>query len=201
VYRTGDLARWRSDGTLEFLGRADNQLKIRGFRVEPGEIEAILCEHPRVRHAAVVARDQRLLAYVVGDLGWRELRDYAARRLPDYMIPAAFTSIAELPRTPSGKVDTRALPPPAPPEDEAGFVPARTETEARIAEIWATQLERERVGALDNFFELGGHSLIATRVMARISKTFGLLLSPRELFDRPTVAALSQRIDELQAGH
>ena len=199
LYRTGDLVRWRSDGSLDFLGRADGQLKIRGFRVEPGEVEAVLCDHPRVRACTVVVRGDRLVAYVVlqGEAGARELRTFAARRLPDYMIPAAFTTVAELPRTPSGKVDQRALPPPASPDEQTGYVPARNQTEARIAEIWAAQLECERVGALDNFFELGGHSLIATRVMARISKAFGILLSPRELFDRPTVAAISQRIDEL----
>jgi amino acid adenylation domain-containing protein len=199
LYRTGDLARWRSDGTLAFLGRIDHQLKIRGFRVEPGEVEAILCEHPRVRHAAVVAHGDRLVAYLVldGDAGASELRDFAARRLPDYMVPAAFTAIPALPRTPSGKIDPRALPPPVFPERSGGFVPARNATEERIAAIWAAQLEREPIGATDNFFELGGHSLIATRVMARIAKSFGIILSPRELFDRPTVAAISARIEEL----
>jgi acyl carrier protein len=148
-----------------------------------------------------VVRSDRLAAYVVlsGDASARELRAFAERRLPDYMVPAAFTPVAELPRTPSGKVDRAALPAPVWPDDASGYVAPRTATETRIAEIWAAQLERERVGALDNFFELGGHSLIATRVMARISKTFGLLLSPRELFDRPTVAAIAQRLDELLA--
>jgi amino acid adenylation domain-containing protein len=199
IYRTGDLARWLPGGEIEFLGRRDHQVKVRGFRIELGEVESVLGEHCAIRQCAVVAREQRLVAYVVcasQPPPAAELRGFLARRLPDYMLPSLFVPLSALPMTPSGKVDTRALPAAAPARDD-GYVAPRNPTEQRLAEIWADQLAVEQIGVHDNFFEIGGHSLVATRVMARISRAFSLLMSPRELFDHPTVGALAERLERL----
>ena len=176
LYRTGDRARWRADGALEFLGRVDQQLKVRGFRIEPGEIEAALLEHPAVAAAAVAARrdaagDAQLAAYVVaaGDAapGAAELRAWLRERLPEHMVPSAFVAMERLPLGPSGKLDRRALPAPEEgalePGTGADHVPPRDGTEAEVARVWAEVLELEpaRVGARDGFFESGGHSLRA----------------------------------------
>ncbi|HEX7241408.1 MAG TPA: amino acid adenylation domain-containing protein, partial [Longimicrobiaceae bacterium] len=202
AYRTGDRARWRPDGVLEFLGRTDEQVKIRGFRVEPGEIEAALREQPGVREAVVVAREdrpgeKRLVAYVVG-----AAPDPAAlrARVPEHMVPSSFVVLESLPVTPNGKVDRAALPTPDPAGARRGaYVAPRTPAEERMAGIWAEVLGLEQVGVEDNFFELGGHSLLATQVISRVREAFRTELPLRGLFEAPTVAELSRRVEALLA--
>ncbi|HST59365.1 MAG TPA: amino acid adenylation domain-containing protein, partial [Longimicrobium sp.] len=205
VYRTGDRARWLANGTLEFLGRADEQVKIRGFRVEPGEVEAVIATHPRVRKAVVVARedvpgDRRLVAYVVVDGGVdvEALRSHVKGRLPEYMVPAAFVPLDALPLTPSGKVARRALPAPEYTGAEDRYVAPRTPVEEVLAGVWAEVLRVERVGVEESFFELGGHSLLATRVVSRIRAVFGVELPLRALFEGPTAAELAVRVEEMR---
>ncbi len=204
LYRTGDLARWHRDGNLEFLGRTDQQLKIRGFRVEPGEIEAVLAAHPAVREAAVVARQdpgtsaRRLVAYVAtqGTVTTGELRSAVRERLPDYMVPSAFHFLEALPLTPSGKVDRRGLPDlETAAGEEAGSVPPRTPLEEQIAAIWRQVMGVEQVGVHDNFFDLGGHSLLAVRLLARIRRQLGRDLPLASLFAGPTIAHLAGAIE------
>ena len=201
MYRTGDLARHRQDGVLEFLGRIDNQVKVRGFRVELAEVESALLSHASVREAVVIAREdspglKRLVAYVTGEaLGSESLRAFLKQRLPEYMVPSAFVHLASLPLTSHGKVDRKALPSPdSRPELAQQFVAPRNEVEQKLASLWAEVLRLERVGVHDNFFELGGHSLLATRAISRLRSTFGVELPLRDLFDAPTVAALGARI-------
>ncbi|MET0397982.1 MAG: amino acid adenylation domain-containing protein [Longimicrobiaceae bacterium] len=201
LYRTGDRACWRADGTLEYLGRTDEQVKVRGFRIEPGEIEATLVAHPAVRAAAVVAREdepgaRRLVAYVAPSgaaPSAAELRAFLAERLPEYMVPAVFVPLKELPLTPNGKTDRRALPAPEGDRSAAAaeFQDARTETERTIAEIWAALLRLDSVGVHDNFFELGGDSILGIQVVARAKKA-GIKLSTQHVFKHPTVAELAQ---------
>jgi amino acid adenylation domain-containing protein len=203
LYRTGDLARWLADGTLEFLGRTDFQVKIRGFRIEPGEIEARLSEHPAVRDAVVLVRqdasgDRRLVAYCVGEaLDVETLRAHLSERLPSYMVPAAYVRLEALPLTPNGKVDRRALPAP---EGDAyarrGYEAPVGETEAALAEIWSELLKVERVGRHDHFFELGGHSLLAVQVISRVRQVLGAEVALADLFERPALADLARAIDD-----
>ncbi|NPC80488.1 amino acid adenylation domain-containing protein, partial [Pyxidicoccus fallax] len=202
LYRTGDRVRWRADGLLDFLGRADSQVKLRGFRIEPGEIEAALTAQPGVRQALVLVRedrpgDKRLVAYVVGapDMQVEALRAALKQRLPDYMVPSAFVPLEALPLTPNGKVDRKALPAPTQGADAGTFVAPRTPTEEKLATLWSEVLGVPRVGAEDNFFELGGHSLLATQVVSRIRASLGVELPLRELFRTPTVSALAARVD------
>ncbi|HEY0557957.1 MAG TPA: amino acid adenylation domain-containing protein, partial [Thermoanaerobaculia bacterium] len=211
VYRTGDLVRYRPSGLLEFLGRIDHQVKVRGFRIELGEIEAALARHPAVRQAVVTVRDdggeKRLAAYVVphpetGALpipAAGELRDFLFRSLPEYMLPASFTSLAELPLSPSGKLDRRALPAPEAGASGGERIEPRGPIEELLAEIWAEILGLGRVGARDNFFELGGHSLLATRVVSRVRGAFGVDLPLRRLFEVPTVAGLAHAVEAARA--
>ncbi|MFG1951744.1 amino acid adenylation domain-containing protein [Micromonospora sp. NPDC048830] len=201
LYRTGDLARWLPDGNLDFLGRTDAQVKIRGFRVEPGEVEAVLREHPDVADVVVVARagradDTELAGYVVPRPGAApaELRVHARRLLPEYLVPASLTLLDVLPRTANGKLDVRALPQPRHGGDTAGHVAPRDELEQAVADIWRQVLEVDAVGVHDNFFDLGGHSLLATRAMSRTRAALGVDAGVRDLFDRPTVAGLAERI-------
>ncbi|MFC9249713.1 amino acid adenylation domain-containing protein, partial [Streptomyces sp. NPDC057136] len=206
MYRSGDRARWLADGQLDFVGRADGQVKVRGFRIEPGEVEAVLAEHPRIRTAVVAAfgdvEDRRLVAYLVsadqadGIPSIAEIREFAGGRLPAFMIPALFVSLDALPLTPNGKLDRSALPAPdgERPELDA-FVPAGTATEELVAGIWAQLLGVERVGVTDNFFELGGHSLLATRVRSRVRELIGAELPLHVLFDRPTVRGLAVAVE------
>ncbi|HEY0409314.1 MAG TPA: non-ribosomal peptide synthetase, partial [Candidatus Dormibacteraeota bacterium] len=202
LYRTGDLARWQPDGNLEFLGRTDQQLKIRGFRVEPGEIESVLAAHPRGREAAVVARQapgtaaRRLVAYVVTQgeaVSAAELRSQVRERLPEYMVPSAFHFLEALPLTPSGKVNRRALPElDAAAGEEAGAATLpRTPLEEELAAIWRQVLDVERVGVHDSFFDLGGHSLLAVRLLARIRRQLGRDLPLASLFASPTIEHLA----------
>ncbi|WOX15494.1 non-ribosomal peptide synthetase [Streptomyces sp. N50] len=200
MYRSGDVARWRADGTLEYLGRADDQVKIRGFRIELGEIESVLVGHPVLRDAVVVVHQgadghRRLVAYAVtgDDLPTAELRAHLSSSLPDYMVPAVFVRLERLPLTPSGKVDRRSLPEPEVDTTQlAGtYTAPGTTTEETLARIWADVLGVEQVGIHDNFFELGGDSILSIQVVSRARQALGIHLSPRLLFDAPTVAGLA----------
>src|SRR3954471_18267841 len=206
MYRTGDLARWRGDGVLEFLGRADAQVKVRGFRIEPGEIEAALVGHGSVAQAAVIAREdgpggKRLVGYVVAagaavpDAA--VLRAHLGRSLPEHMVPSAFVVLDRLPLTPNGKLDRRALPAPEQPVGAVRRVP-RTPQEEILCALFAEVLGLERVGIDDNFFALGGHSLLATRLISRIRSTLDVELAIRSLFEAPTVEALCDRLNGSQ---
>ena len=186
LYRTGDLVRWRADGRLEYIGRADDQVKIRGFRIEPGEIEQALLRLPEISEAAVVARDNRLVGYVVGDA--ETVRERLRATLPDYMVPAVFVRLDRLPMTSTGKLDRKALP--APVVQTAEWVAPRTETERLLAEIWAGVLGGERIGVQDNFFALGGDSILSIQVVSR-ARAAGLRLSSRDLFTHQTIADLA----------
>ncbi|MFE1929243.1 non-ribosomal peptide synthase/polyketide synthase [Streptomyces sp. NPDC059474] len=200
MYRTGDIVAWTDDGELRFQGRADDQLKVRGFRIEPGEIEAALARHEAVAQAVVaLARvgDRTLLTgYAVpvhgAELpGAGELRAFLGGLLPDYMVPSAFVTLDALPLTRNSKVDRRKLPSPDPDAaGTAGYVAPHTDTERTLAEIWGTLLGRERVGAEDNFFHLGGDSILSIQVASR-ARQAGLALTPRELFRHPTIASLA----------
>jgi amino acid adenylation domain-containing protein/thioester reductase-like protein len=209
--RTEDRARWRPDGQVEFLGRADRQVKIRGFRVEPGEVEQLLREHPSLSDAAVVARertagDLQLVAYVTGSStaipDVAELREYLAKRVAGYMLPAAFVTLAEWPTTASGKIDRQALPGPDWSRAAPGVVHVapRTETERQLAIIWSELLGQEHIGIDDNFFELGGHSLLLVRLMATIRETFAVELRLVRLFTAPTIAGLAHLVDGIRDG-
>ncbi len=197
LYRTGDLARWLPEGDVEFLGRVDHQVKIRGFRVEPGEIEAALRQHAGVREAVVVARGERLVAYVVAGeegAGAGDLQEFLRGRLPAALVPSAFVPLSGLPLTPTGKVDRRALPEPELKESE-GREAARTPVEEILAGIFAEVLGVAGVGRMGSFFHLGGHSLLATRVVSRVREAFGVELPLRSLFEAPTVAALAAEVE------
>jgi amino acid adenylation domain-containing protein len=206
MYRTGDLARFWSDGNIQFLGRRDGQMKIRGYRVEAGEIEAVICGHSLVREAVVLAQSRpggasELVAYVLLKEGAAhdasELRGYVKERLPDYMLPTSFIALEEFPLTPSGKVDRRRLPELGQPELIQQSEPASPSrpTEELVANIWSEVLGIERVSSGDNFFEIGGHSLLATRVIARLREVFMLEVPLRRLFEMPTISELATYID------
>lgn len=210
LYRTGDLARFTPDGRLEYLGRLDQQVKVRGFRIELGEVEAVVGQHPWVRDVVVVARedaagDRRLIAYVVPDEDQRELvvnalRGFLKTKLPEYMMPSAFVLLEALPRTPSGKVDRKALPPPGQSRvglDEA-YVAPRTPIEEKLAGIFAQVLGVERVGATDDFFALGGHSLLVIGLFAAVRDAFDVELPLRILYDVPTVAGLASAVETIR---
>ncbi|HYW06133.1 MAG TPA: amino acid adenylation domain-containing protein, partial [Longimicrobium sp.] len=204
MYRTGDRVRWLADGALEFVGRADHQLKVRGYRIEPGEIEAALLAHPGVRQALVTVTDdpparRRLVAYVASDAAPAALRDHLRGLFPEYMVPAAVVVLGALPMTPHGKVDRRALPAPRPAESD-GYVAPRTATERTLAALWAEVLDVPRVGADDDFFELGGHSLLALPLIHRARAALGLELPLRALFTAPTVAGMAAAADAFRAG-
>ena len=200
LYKTGDLARVIPSGTgtdLEFLGRIDDQVKIRGFRIELGEIESVLCSHPDIREACVLVRedrpgDKRLYSWFVSATLplTADLRAHLKSRLPDYMIPAAFTAMNAFPLTTNGKLDRRALPPPAMEQSTRTFIAPSAPNEVILAAIWQKILRVPHVGSHDNFFELGGDSILSIQVIARARES-GLLLTPRQLFENPTVAALA----------
>ncbi|TDD61280.1 amino acid adenylation domain-containing protein [Kribbella antibiotica] len=202
MYRTGDLVRWNAQGELDFLGRSDDQVKIRGFRIELGEIESVLARHPAVAQVAVLARDvaigKQLAAYVVPAAGSLvdvlALRDHVAALVPDYMVPAGFVVLAELPLTANGKLDRRALPAPEFAVETSGREP-RTPREELLCHLFAEILGLDRVGIDDNFFELGGHSLLATRLVSRVRKEAGAELSIWDLFDTPTVVGIAAALD------
>ncbi len=204
LYRSGDFARWRADGTIESLGRKDDQVKVRGFRIELAEVEAMLGRHPAVVECSVVARPDpgggtRLLAYAVlragAALAARDLRAYLQQVLPGYMVPAACIGLDKLPRTASGKIDRGALPEPQRPTAGDGGSPPRSLTEDVITEIWREVLGVGELGVNDNFFELGGHSLHAMQVLSRIANLLGVELTWREFLSAPTIAALAANAD------
>ncbi|MGB8343746.1 MAG: amino acid adenylation domain-containing protein [Ktedonobacteraceae bacterium] len=208
LYKTGDLARSLPDGQLAFLGRIDQQIKLRGYRIEPEEIMAALNEHPAVQTSLVIARDfsaddKRLVAYLIlhpgAALNESELRSMLAARLPDYMIPSAFVQLDALPLTLNGKIDTSALPAPDSsntPREVTGASPC-TPTEQALEQVIAPLLGIANVGREENIFLLGGHSLFGTQVIMRVAATFGVEMSLRTLFDSPTIAQLASKIEQL----
>ncbi|MFN2235434.1 MAG: non-ribosomal peptide synthetase, partial [Anaerolineales bacterium] len=207
MYKTGDLVRYLPDGNLIFLGRIDHQIKIRGFRVELGEIEAVLGQHPAVSKSAVIVRedspgDKRLVAYIVPELQetglLREVRRFLKEKVPEYMIPSAFVLLDKLPLTSNGKLDREALPLPdqVRPELDSTIVAPRTPVEQRITAIWKDVLGMEQIGVHDNFFELGGHSLLATQVITRVRQAFQAEIPLGDFFDVPTVAGLATYLEE-----
>jgi acyl-coenzyme A synthetase/AMP-(fatty) acid ligase/acyl carrier protein len=208
MYRSGDLAQHPGTGEIEYVGRVDAQVKVRGYRVELGEIEAVLGEQAGVRETVVVQREdegggKRLVGYVVsaGEFKSSELREQLLQQLPEYMVPAVFVRLAEMPLTRNGKVDRKALPAPdeSRPELEEKYVAPRNETETVLAAIWSEVLGVDQPGTHDNFFELGGHSLLATQVISRVRDTFRVELLLRNLFDATTISQLALLIEEQQA--
>jgi acyl-coenzyme A synthetase/AMP-(fatty) acid ligase/acyl carrier protein len=221
LYRTGDVCRYLRGGDIEFLGRVDQQVKVRGFRIELGEIEAVLAGHPGVRECVVEARDaageKRLVAYVTrsaeepnvdegsgmdkgGGMTARELWEYVRERLPEYMAPSSIVLLDEMPLTPNGKIDRKALPAPDKTKDrlENDYVAPSTETERVLAEIWSKVLGVEQVGATDNFFTVGGHSLLATQVVSRVRQSFQIEMPLREMFESPTIAELAKVVEKIR---
>ncbi|MEH1843055.1 MAG: amino acid adenylation domain-containing protein [Nostoc sp.] len=203
LYKTGDLARFLPDGNIEFLGRIDYQVKIRGFRIELGEIEAILRQHPSLTETLVIAREdvpgnKQLVAYIIANPeqipSQVELRRFLQGRLPEYMVPASFVFLDNLPLNPNGKIDRRALPAPHTSDLalSTNFIPPQNATEEVLASIWVKVLRLEQVGIHDNFFELGGHSLLATQVMSRVRQAFQIEMPLQILFENPTIASLAQ---------
>jgi amino acid adenylation domain-containing protein len=204
IYRTGDLVRWQAEGRLEYLGRIDQQVKVRGFRVELGEIESVLLAHDGVRDAVVVACDEesgskRLVGYVTAASGAADevglvdaLRTKLRAQLPHYMVPSALVVLESLPMTPSGKVDRQALPAPEKDLAQAEYVAPRNEFERRLCELWQELLKVERVGIQDNFFELGGHSLLIIKLGTRILETTGMSVTVIDLYANPTIAAFAE---------
>jgi len=217
LYKTGDLCRYLADGNIEFLGRLDHQVKVRGYRIETGEIEATLTQHPSVKEIVVLATkdnlgNQHLVAYLVLETETpassnpevseaetiQKLKQYLKERLPEYMIPSGFVLLSQLPLTPNGKVDRKALPI----ADVASivsteYVAPETETQKALAQIWAEVLGREKVGINDNFFDLGGHSLMATQVVSRVQQVFNVELPVSGLFENPTIKQLGAELDAI----
>ncbi|MBO1051472.1 MAG: amino acid adenylation domain-containing protein [Dolichospermum sp. DET73] len=200
LYKTGDLVRYQPDGNLEYLGRIDSQVKIRGFRIELGEIETILNQHSQVNQAVVIAREdipgnKRLVAYIIGNqaqVQLEQIRQFLKQKLPPYMIPAAFVPLDQLPMTPNGKVDHRALPIPDTADTNlaAGFVAPQTPIEEKLVAIWAEVLRQPNISIHDNFFELGGDSIISIQMISRANQA-GLQLTPKQLFQYQTIAELA----------
>ncbi|GHB56760.1 hypothetical protein GCM10010347_28600 [Streptomyces cirratus] len=209
MYRTGDRARWNAAGQVEYLGRADRQVKIRGLRIEPGEIENVLAAHPAVGQAAVTVvsgpAGPALAGYAVpaegaGAPSAAALREHLAAALPDYMVPHTLTLLDRFPVTPNGKIDTAALPAPAPAAPDRAHVAPRTETERALCAVWEAVLGHEPVGIRDNFFDLGGHSLLATRLLAEIRSALGATVGIRTFFAKPTVEELAGALAASAAG-
>jgi len=206
LYQTGDLARWFPDGNIEFLGRIDHQLKVRGYRIEAGEIEEALLAHDTIQTAVVIGYNQNgqgteLVAYLVPNSNAvlptiEDLRSHLAQSLPDYMIPAYFVELETLPLTTSGKVNRKALPEPQTAQIALGttYVAPRNEMEATLADIWQTLLNREKVGIHDNFFEIGGHSLRAIRLVSLVQQSLNVAIKLSDVFTHPTIAALGEAI-------
>jgi non-ribosomal peptide synthetase component F/acyl carrier protein len=209
MYKTGDLGRYLMDGRIEFQGRIDNQVKVRGYRIELGEIETVLGRHRAVQECVVIARedvagDKRLVGYVVPVAGQAvnaaELRAWVKERLPEYMVPAAMVEMERLPLSPNGKVDRKNLPAPeySRPELQGAYEQARTPAEEMMAAIWSEVLKLDQVGVHDDFFALGGHSLLATQVVSRVRQAFQVELPLRALFEAPSVAGLTEKVEALQ---
>jgi thioesterase domain-containing protein/acyl carrier protein len=203
MYRTGDVVRWRSDGQLQYLGRADDQIKLRGVRIEPGEIEAVLAAHPRVASARVVVRDDRLVAYLIavdGTGGWTpaDLRRHAAAALPSHMVPSGFVAVDQFPLTPSGKLDRNALPAPEAVLDTGA--PPRTPRQRRLCALFAEVLGVDITGIDADFFALGGHSLLLVRLAAGLRRDFDVDISVADLMVTSTVRDLDARMAGGNAG-
>ncbi|WP_017653101.1 non-ribosomal peptide synthetase [Fortiea contorta] len=212
LYQTGDLARWLSDGNIQFLGRIDNQVKLRGFRIEPDEIASVLCQHPKVQQAVVIAREDELgniclVAYIVAKEAIAshsqliiELRDFLRNKLPEYMIPAAIVLLKALPLTPNGKVNRRELPPPIDSDSklETAFVAPRNHLELQITQIWEDILNIKPIGVTNNFFDLGGHSLLAVRLIAKLQQQFQQDIPLSSLFQAGTIEDLAGIITQQQ---
>ncbi|HEX5873144.1 MAG TPA: amino acid adenylation domain-containing protein, partial [Pyrinomonadaceae bacterium] len=206
LYKTGDLARWTDEGKLEYAGRRDHQVKIRGVRIELAEVEAALSRHPDLKQAVINALEdtpgeKRLVAYVVptdGPLSVSQLRNFIRQELPEYMVPSAFVFLERLPVTASGKVDRLALPEPLEvrPELDAVYTAPHTPVERELADIWTELLHTEQIGVHDNFFDLGGHSLMATQMLSRVRPHFHVELMLQDFFKRPTISAMAQLIEE-----
>jgi acyl-coenzyme A synthetase/AMP-(fatty) acid ligase len=208
LFRTGDRVRWRHDGRLEFLGRLDRQVKIRGHRVEPGEVEAALARHPGLRQSAVSARKQPdgetcLVAYLVpaarAELRVEEVRAFLASRLPEFMVPSRFVVVDELPVNLAGKIQTGALPLPEAAPDHDGGPPTlpRTPLEREVAAVWSAVLGREAIGVHENFFAIGGHSLKVMQVVARLHRRLGLEVPVKVFFEAPTIEGLAEALETL----
>jgi amino acid adenylation domain-containing protein len=208
MYRVMDRVRRTPGGELEYFGRTDFQVKVRGYRIEPGDVEAALLSHPGVAEAVAAVREdspgeRRIVAYVVAPAdrpapGAGELRNHLRERVPEYMVPAAFVALERLPLTPNGKLDRRALPAPGGPAAEREYTAPRSAAEELLARVFGEVLGLERVGVHDHFFELGGHSLLATRVVSRAREVFGVELPLRTVFEFPTVAELAPQLAALQ---
>ncbi|MGV0103655.1 Non-ribosomal peptide synthetase [Nostoc sp. DSM 114160] len=211
LYKTGDLARYLLDGHIEYLGRIDYQVKLRGFRIELGEIETALLQHPEVKEAVVIVREDTpnetsLVGYIVAETGQdslqviSQLRRFLKQQLPDFMVPTIFMALEAMPLTPNGKVDRKALPKPdaSRPELEANYVAPRTSIEQQIADIWTQVLNVKRVGIYDNFFELGGYSLLGIQVISRMRQALQAEILMSNLFELPTVADLAERVETLR---
>jgi len=205
MYRTGDLVRQRPDGTLLFLGRADDQVKVRGFRIELGEIETVLAQHPAVAQAVVVAREEgpgnaALAGYVrfgtAGDVALDALRAHLRERLPEYMVPGVLMTVDAFPMTPNGKIDRRRLPEPDTRQvaARAPFLPPTGRLESAVARVWQDVLRLDAVGVDDNFYELGGHSLLMVQAQTRIRESTGADLSIVDMFRYPTVRSLAAHL-------
>ncbi len=203
IYRIGDLARWLSDGNIEFVGRVDNQVKIRGYRIEPGEIEQKLLEHTNILETDVLDQKDKddnkyLVAYFVADneLSIAELKTYLSRELPEYMIPSYFVQLDQMPLTPNGKIDTKALA-----ELEKvrtkEYVAPSSDIEERLVKIWSAILDVEKIGVTDNFFDIGGHSLKATSFISKVFKELNVEIPLREVFKRPTIKEIALFIDDI----
>jgi non-ribosomal peptide synthetase component F len=208
LYRTGDLVRYLHDGQLEFLGRVDDQVKLRGVRIEPREIEATLRRHPTVREAVAVVRefavgDRRLVVYAVteSEIDQAALREYLRGKLPEYLLPSSFVLLEKLPLLPSGKVNKNALPMPEMTREAVAeaYVAPRNAIEEAIAGTWSELLGVAQVGIYDNFFELGGHSLLAAQVIVRLRDKFAVDVPLRSLFDAPNVAGLALAVMQSQS--
>ena len=209
LYRTGDFGRWLPDGSLEYLSRRDRQVKLRGFRIELDEIEAVLRKHPKVAQAAVLVcnknSDTQLVAFVVAQsaatLDIEDVGNYLSAKVPEYMLPSRFVALDEMPLTPSGKIDLEALRL----HDVSGsdwmakYVAPRNEVEQIIADIWAETLHLERVGVEDNFFRVGGHSLLAAQVISRLRKTFNIEVPLSAFFEAPTISRFTQRLNHFKS--
>jgi acyl-CoA synthetase (AMP-forming)/AMP-acid ligase II/acyl carrier protein len=204
LYRTGDLGRLLPDGQIEYVGRIDTQVKIRGCRVETAEIEAVLSRHPSVRMCAVIARKDasggaELLAYVVSDQSSaKELAAHAESVLPQYMLPSAYVFVDDLPLTPSGKLDRVRLPAPSQADfaARATYEAPQSELESQLAELWQQVLRLEKIGRTDNFFSLGGNSLKSVQVLVRLKDTFGINVQVRDFFNSPTIEGLAALVEQ-----
>jgi acyl carrier protein len=198
LYRTGDLGYWRASGELEFIGRRDDQVQLRGFRVELGEIEAVLAKQPGIKAGAVVLREDYLCAYVVLEkaetLDTEALKQNLQRQLPAYMVPVAYYELQALPLTPMGKVDKKALPEFKRKAKQKVKLKANTDSEKKLVQIWEEVLGIDGIGIQDNFFDLGGHSLLATQLLVRINQAFAVTLSLRNIFEYASIQQLADLI-------